>query len=121
MEVMELAKALGEALKKTDIMRRAEAAEIAFEGDEQLQADMNEYNVQQEAMAQTEDEAFRAVIRERLDELYHKIISNPKYGEYLSANEAVNRLMSEVNEEINFAVTGKHSCSGSCSSCGGCH
>lgn len=122
MTIMELAHELGTMLKKTDVMRRAEAAEIAFHADAALQADINEYNAQQQAMIGTDDEDFKKAIRERIESLYEKIISYPTYAEYLQANDAVTKLMGEVNEEINFAITGERSsCGGNCSSCGGCH
>lgn len=122
MTIMELAHELGTMLKKTDVMRRAEAAEIAFHADAALQADINEYNAQQQAMITTDDEDFKKAIRERVEALYQKIIAYPTYVEYLQANDAVTKLMGEVNEEINFAITGEHSsCGGNCSSCGGCH
>ena len=122
MEIMELARELGNMLKKTDVMKRAQAAEAAFQADSALQADISEYNAQQQAISSTEDEAFRTSIKERIDSLYDKIIGYPAYVEYLRANEEVSRLMNDVNEEINFAITGEHSsCGGNCSSCGGCH
>lgn len=122
MEIMELARELGNMLKKTDVMKRAQAAEAAFQADSALQADISEYNAQQQAITSTEDEDFRTAIKERIDSLYEKIIGYPAYVEYLRANEEVSRLMNEVNEEINFAITGEHSsCGGNCSSCGGCH
>lgn len=48
MEIMELARELGNMLKKTDIMKRAQAAEAAFQADSALQTDISEYNAQQQ-------------------------------------------------------------------------
>lgn len=121
MEVMELARELGLMLKKTDVMKRADAAEAAFHADSELQADIAEYNAQQKAMEGVDDEEARKAVRERLDALYGRILSRRTYGEYLEAHDAVGKLMNEVNEEINFAITGEHSCGGNCFSCGGCH
>ena len=51
MEIMELARELGNMLKKTDIMKRAQAAEAAFQADSALQTDISEYNAQQQAIS----------------------------------------------------------------------
>ena len=42
MEIMELARELGNMLKKTDIMKRAQAAEAAFQAASALQTDISE-------------------------------------------------------------------------------
>lgn len=121
MTILELANQLGHMLADTDVMKRSKAAEAAFQADAELQADIAEYNAQTAALEKAEDEDSKSVIRERADALYGKIISYPTYKAYFEANNAVMKLMSEVNEEINFAITGEHSCGGDCSSCGGCH
>lgn len=121
MTILEMANQLGHMLAETDVMKRSKAAEAAFQSDADLQADIAEYNAQTAAMQKTEDDESKAAIRERADALYGKIISYPTYVAYFEANNAVMKLMNEVNEEINFAIIGEHGCGGNCSSCGGCH
>ena len=124
-EIMKKAHELGLLLKDTDEMRAADAAEEAFESDEALQGKIAEYSAQQEslaALAGTDDKLAAAAVQARIDALYNEIINDPRYTAYSASQQAVAELMAQVNEEINFAITGRRGgCSGDCGSCGGCH
>ena len=58
----------------------------------------------------------------RLDELTREISSNPIYIAFATAQQALNKLMAEVNAEIKFCITGERDdCTHDCSTCSGCH
>lgn len=120
-EILKLAEELGKMIKENDAIIKADEAERKYDEDAALQAKIDEYGAQQTAITETKDPDFRRAISDRMEKLYDEIIDNATYKEFLEAREGVGELMNTVNETINFAVTGKHSCSGNCSSCGGCH
>ncbi len=123
MEIMELAAQLGQAIKADERIAKMEEARIAYEKDEEIQKLMLEYNAQQIAMAEeykkdTVDQQIIEAIEHRLDEIVSAVTSSPVFVMVNEAQEAVNKLMSEVNSEIEFQITGHRPCTHDCSSCG---
>ena len=123
MEIMELAAQLGQAIKADERIAKMEEARIAYEKDEELQKLMLEYNSQQIAMAEEYkkdpvDQQIIEAIEHRLDEIVSAVTSSPVFVMVNEAQEAVNKLMSEVNSEIEFQITGQRPCTHDCSSCG---
>lgn len=123
MEIMELAAQLGQAIKADERIAKMNEARIAYESDEEIQKLMLEYNAQQIALAEEYkkdpvDQKIIEAIENRLDEIVGKVTSNPIFAMVNEAQEAVNKLMNEVNAEIEFQITGQHPCSHDCSSCG---
>ena len=129
MEIFDLAKKLGQALKEDQRLVALEAAKVAYEGDTALQKSMIEYDVQQKAMQREvakpdRDLQFIETIQNRIDKLYTDITENPVFAELNRAQEAVNLLMNQVNQAITFEITGEEpsgGCTHDCSTCGGCH
>ena len=128
MEIFELAAELGKTLKADARLVRLEAAKKAYEESNELKKCMIEYEVQQKAL-QTEltreerDTMFIDIIQKRIDELYKIIMEHPVFVELGEAQSDVNELMNAVNTTITYNITGEKAsgCSGSCSSCSGCH
>lgn len=127
MEIMELAAALGEALKNDERLVRLDKAKKAYESDPELQRLMVEYEVQQKAMQnevakEERDMQFIEIIQRRIDELYRSITENAVFVELNEAQMAVNDYMNEVNATITFHITGEQpSCTHNCATChGGC-
>ncbi len=123
MEIMELAAQLGQAIKADERIAKMEEARIAYEKDEEIQKLMLEYNAQQIAMAEEYkkdpvDQQIIEAIEHRLDEIVSAVTSSPVFVMVNEAQEAVNKLMSEVNSEIEFQITGQRPCTHDCSSCG---
>ncbi len=126
--IMELAAKLGEAIKEDARVQRLQAAEAAYQSDKELAVKVQEYNVQTMAMTAEykkpeKDMELIHAIEQRINILYDEISNLPVMTEYNAANEAFGALMSEVNAEINFHVTGKRpdNCTHDCSTCSGCH
>ena len=123
MEIMELAAQLGQAIKADERIAKMNEAREAYEKDEDIQKLMLEYNAQQIAMAEEYkkdpvDEKIIEAIEHRLDEIVGLVTSNPVFAQVNAAQEAVNKLMNEVNAEIEFQITGQRPCSHDCHSCG---
>ncbi len=123
MEIMELAAQLGQAIKADERIAKMNEARVAYESNEEIQKLMLEYNAQQIAMAEEYkkepvDQKIIEAIENRLDAIVTEVTSNPIFAMVNEAQEAVNKLMSEVNAEIEFQITGQRPCSHDCSSCG---
>lgn len=123
MEIMELAAQLGQAIKADARVKKMEEAKVAYEKDEEIQKLMLEYNAQQIALAEEYkkepvDEKIIEAIENRLDEIVKEVTTNKTFIAINEAQEAVQALMTEVNAEIEFQITGQRPCSHDCSSCG---
>lgn len=128
MEIFELAKALGDELKKDERLISLENAKTAYEEDVTLQKYLIEYEVQQKAMQDEvakpdRDMLLIETLQKRTDELYGLIRENPSFAELYRAQAVVNDLMNKVNQTIMTQITGEEpsDCTHDCSTCGGCH
>lgn len=126
MNIMEAATALGRIIKDSETYQRFSAAKSAYESDEKLSELLREYEADRRTLdrASKLDEVDTLLIdtlQARLDEIYTLVSDNQIYIEYIEAQEKVNELMEQVNNQITFAVTGKQPCSShGCASCSGC-
>ena len=129
-KIIELAHALGEEIAKSDEIKRLAEAKDAFERDADLQSKMSEYEADRlllgkEFAKETADADERVIadLRARIQELTSEISKNALYIAFAEAQQAVNSLMSDVNAEIKFCITGERpaECTHDCSTCAGCH
>ena len=123
MEIMEIAKQLGQAIKKDERITRLGDAKKAYEEDKEIERLTLEYNVHQTALREEygkEDRDMDAIksIQTRIEALYNEITTNATFVAFNAAQEAVNAFMNEVNEEITFQITGERPCTHDCSTCG---
>lgn len=123
MEIMEIAKQLGQAIKKDERITRLGDAKKAYEEDKEIERLTLEYNVHQTALREEygkEDRDMDAIksIQTRIEALYNEITENANYVAFVEAQEEVNKFMNEVNEEITFQITGERPCTHDCSTCG---
>ncbi len=124
MEIMEIAKQLGQAIKKDERIARLDEARKAYEGNAEINKLMVEYNVHQTALREEyakEERDMDAIkaIQTRIETIYNDITTNETFVAFNTAQEAVNAFMNEVNEEITFQITGERPCTHDCSTCGG--
>lgn len=125
MNVMELAAELGKMIKADPRIEELNRARAAYEADKELQAAVNEYNAQSEALNQeyrkdTSNQEFIKLIEERIHTLYKQISMNVNMVALNAAQDAVNSFMNEVNGEITYQITGERPCTHDCSTCSGC-
>lgn len=131
MTVIELAKALGEGIKKDAVLLAYDEAKAAFEADEELTAKMNEYNADRTCLSEEfnkdlamQDKEVIESLKAKMDELARAINGSEVYTRFAAAQQAVNDLMKQINETISFYAFGvqpSSGCTHDCSTCGGCH
>lgn len=126
MEVMELAAQIGKAIKEHEVYKKYLEAKEAYDNNEVINDKIMEYGIQQQAIAiegakDEHDDALIEQIQARLDTLYTEICEDPTFLALNAAQEKVNELMNQVNQTINFNITGEQPCTHDCSTCGGCH
>lgn len=126
MEIMELAATLGKAIKESDTYAKYLEAKEAYDNNEVVNDKIMEYGIQQQALAiegskEEPDEAAMEQIQNRLDTLYAEICEDKTFIALDAAQNAMTELMNQVNQTINYNITGEQPCTHDCSTCGGCH
>jgi len=126
MEIMSLATELGKLIKDDPRMQALNEAKEAYENDHEVQHALLEYRVQQTALTEEykkseTDQALIDSIEARISLLYDSITESPTFNAFNDAQEQVNALMIQVNDEITFQITGERpsECAHDCDSCGG--
>lgn len=124
MTVIEYAKQLGEAIAKDEVLQKFNAAKKAYEENFELQHFVFEYNTQRTILGNEfrkelneQNEELIKLVRAKTDELFKAITEHEIYKDFIKAQEAVNKLMNDVNSEINFYVFGERPCTHDCSTC----
>ena len=136
MNVIETARALGKALQEDERYIKYDAATKASDTDTQLQNKIGEFNMLRmqlsQEMAKPEKEAEKMTSLDNdIKALYDEIMAMPTMKAFNEAKEELDALLQSVNYIISMAANGEdpmtcpeeppHNCSGSCSTCGGCH
>lgn len=127
-EIFEKARELGEAIIESKEYKELKAAELAQENDEEAMKLLKEYNdvrahLAEEIQKGDVSEERVAAIREELEEAYQKITTNDLITAYINAQRTFQAVIDQMNNILSFHITGQlpGGCSGSCSTCGGCH
>ncbi len=129
-KIIELAHALGEQIAQSDELKALELTKGGYESNEALQKKLAEYETERKLLSdefnKDPDEVDQTVITElkaRMDALSREITKNPVYIAFANAQQAMNDLMTQVNDEIKFCITGERPehCTHDCSTCKGCH
>lgn len=135
MDVINAARNLGSAIQKDERFVEYAKAKLALDKDEELQNKVGEFNVARmniERLGENEErdeEKFRAANLE-LREIYDAIMQNETMKAYNEAKAGVDKMLSDVMAIIQMCSEGadpetceipEGGCTGSCSSCVGCH
>lgn len=135
MEILDLARELGAAIQENDLYKAFAAAKKANDEDKELQDLIGEFNllrmnVNKSMQDPNADEDKKAEYNKQLQECYKKIMINESMVAYNEAKTNLDGIVSKVNTIISLCIDGadpktveipEASCSGSCSTCGGCH
>ena len=134
MTVKEATRLLGAAIQQDERYIAYIKAALANDKDEELQAKIGEFNLVRMSLDkalsdENKDEAKVQELNEQLRNLYTEIMNGQRMTEYNEAKAKLDTLMNEVNSIIAQCVDGadpetvepQTQCSGSCSTCGGCH
>lgn len=128
MDILEMAKQIGMELKNSEQLKAANDALAAQEADPKAQELIKEYNLRRMQIAQKmQDENISKEemlsVRSELAAEFNKLMENENIKNYIEAKREIDALVAQVQDIINFYVSGEESggCSGGCSSCSGCH
>ena len=124
MEIMKLAEELGKAIKDSEVYAKYLAAKEAYDNNEVVNDKIMEYGIQQQVLAteagkEDRDEAAMEQIQARLEALYTEICADSTFLALNEAQDAMTELMNQVNQTINYTITGEQPCTHDCSTCGG--
>ena len=135
MDVTAMARELGKAIQADDRYIAYTLAKQANDDDEQLQNLINAFNLkrmqlQMEVGKADKDDDKIAELDEVIKTSYKSIMDNPKMKVYQAAKEGLDELLNQINTIISMSANGMDpdqinldlaSCTGNCSTCGGCH
>lgn len=135
MTIIEQARALGAALQEDERYKKFDKAAKLNDTDTDIQNKIGEFNLMraelnQEMAKPDKDGEKMTKLDNDLRALYDEIMNMPSMIAFNEAKEELDKLLSSINYIITCAANGEDPmtcpdeaphCSGSCSSCGGCH
>lgn len=134
MDVMKMTRELGKALQQDDRYKAYILAKEVNDKDAELQELIGSFNVKRmdinnEMSSENKSEDRIKELDEELKAVYGQIMSNKNMMVFTAAQNGMESMMNDINQIISMCANGEdpdtceipQSCSGSCSSCGGCH
>ncbi|MDY3845501.1 MAG: YlbF family regulator [Eubacteriales bacterium] len=130
MNTMELATALGEAIKNDEVLLSYDKAKAEYEANAEVQEKLRIYNAQRAALTEEFNKEIEEqnadtikALKETMDKLGAEIVAYPEYKNFEAAQKRVTTFMNEINAEITRVAFGVEpsSCTHDCSTCSGCH
>jgi cell fate (sporulation/competence/biofilm development) regulator YlbF (YheA/YmcA/DUF963 family) len=134
MDVIKAVRELGKAIQQDERFIRYAKARLENDNDKELQASIGEFNIirmelDREVSAEDKNEDKVKELNEKLRRVYGEIMSAPAMVEYNTAKVELDQLVNEINTVISKTLDGEDpetcdtqaACTGSCSTCGGCH
>lgn len=124
--ILEKARELGQAIAESEEQLNMRAAEDAVMEDAQASTLMREYSelkieVQQMLESESPDEEALSAKSDRLQEAQDQLNDLPLVQRMLETRGEFAQMMAQVNQVIQFMVTGETSdCGGDCGGCSGC-
>lgn len=134
MTVLEAVRQLGAALQADERFVRYAKARVENDRNETLQKQIGEFNVTRMELdrlmgEEPRDEEKIQSLNEELRKVYAEIMASDAMVAYNTAKTEVDTLLNDINSVIMQCADGAdpatvepetHSCTGSCSTCGGC-
>lgn len=134
MDIIQMARELGKAIQQEDAYVKLQVAQQNSDNDKELQDLIGEFNLKRmsinnEAQKSDRDDEKLQKLNVEMREVYAKIMQNENMLSYNEAKEGLDLILQRVLAIISQSANGEDpettdyspSCSGSCSSCGGCH
>lgn len=124
-EIIEKARELGELIQNSEEMKNTKNLEILQDNDEKAQELLKEYNLQRMNLAR--DMQNNKISREEAvaknNEAFKDMLSkSDTIKKYIEAKKEFDGLVNQVNQILNFYITGQDpNCTHDCGTCGGCH
>ena len=134
MDVIELTRELGKAIQQDDRFIAYNLAKQANDNDKELQDDMDRFSQLRKDLgtamsAEEPDKNKIGELDKEIKELYQKIMKNQNMIVFQGAQQALEALVNNIQQIITLCANGEDpdtcqpstgSCTGSCSTCGGC-
>ena len=134
-DIISLARQLGAAIQEQDVYLEYQAAKAANDNDEELQSLIGEFNLLRMSLSaelqKEEDQKSQSKIDElnnQLQKTYNAVMANASMQKFNEAKTNMDQLTNKITSIIAMCIEGEDpetcepgSCSGSCSTCGGCH
>ena len=135
MDVLDATRQLGRAIQEDPRYAAFTAARLQNDKDEALQEAIGKFNLVRMSLDNElgKDKQDQEKVREYNEELkrvYGMVMTNPSMVAYNQAKSDMDQLLAQVNDLVTQCVNGEDpdtvqpsagGCSGSCSSCSGCH
>ena len=134
MDVIEKVRELGKAIQQDERFIRYAKAKLANDNDKDLQAAIGNFNItrmklDREISSENKDDEKVQKLNDELRRVYGEIMSAPAMVEYNTAKAEVDSMVNDINVIISKCLDGEDpdtcdtnsGCTGSCSTCGGCH
>lgn len=124
-EIMEKTRELGELIQNSEEMKNAKNAEILQANNDEAQELMKEFNLQRMNLArdmQNEVISREEAIKKNNEAFEAMLEKSEVIRNYVEAKKAFDSMVNQVNQMLNFYITGQDpNCTHNCSTCGGCH
>lgn len=133
MDVIQMARELGKKIQADERYIAYQNAKTANDKDEKLQKLISEFNISRvklntEISKDDKDTDMIKELDEEIKNLYGDIMINPNMIAFNEAKNAMDDMLSQINTVITSSANGEDpetcatsACTGSCSTCGGCH
>ncbi len=134
MGILEATRNLGVEIQKDERFIAFIKAKLANDNDAELQNKIGEFNttrmnLDREMNAETQNEEKIKELNEQLREIYTAVMSSKSMLDYNTAKAGLDSMLNDINSIIMQCVEGEDpltaepqsACTGSCSTCGGCH
>lgn len=134
MDMIELAREIGKEIQKDEAYIKMRVAQQVSEEDEALQNLVGEFNLKRmaisnEASKTDRDDTKLEELNREMRHLYAEIMQNENMAKFNTAKQEFDTKLQRVLAIINNSAEGEDpettdytsNCTGSCSTCGGCH
>ena len=134
MDAIAMARELGKAIQQDERFIRLMAQQQVSDGDKELQELIGQFNLKRidlnaELNKEEKDQERLNAINNEVREIYSKIMANENMAAYNAAKNELDELVEYVMQILRGSINGEDpelielqsGCSGSCSSCSGCH
>lgn len=134
MDVIEQVRNLGKAIQQDERFIRFAKARLENDNNAELQSAIGKFNItrmelDREMNSETKNDEKVKELNENLRTVYGEIMSSPAMVEYNTAKAELDSMVNEINTVISKCLDGEDpetcettaACTGSCSTCGGCH
>jgi cell fate (sporulation/competence/biofilm development) regulator YlbF (YheA/YmcA/DUF963 family) len=133
MDIIEMTRELGKLIQQEPSYIKLKAAEKDADNDETLQSLIQEFNLKRlsinnETQKAEKDNEKLAQLNDEMQRVYADIMSNKNMIDYNNAKQEFDQISARVMTILQNSINGEDpettdytaSCSGSCSTCGGC-